>query len=267
MDNDSNQTRLDHITRQWWFFAGFLLLQGLAFFPFASKNFAISNYVEIAEHSLGYALIGRIPGSLYPIFKVIPIVLIIAVFHIKNRARMIFSLYVGMAYVIFAIVQNVALTEKYGLSFISVNVVMFLAVGFFWFREARMKQSDFSKPLFSAGNIIFLILALFAFWTPGNPETGMPDFNPAYFFTQDTGLAFCLMTPVFLAIFILFYPRVNLVTMRVTALVGLMLGVYNMAFIFGMNTGTWYVGVLHLPLVINSGWALFLSLKRIQPKT
>ncbi len=39
-----------------------------------------------------------------------------------------------------------------------------------------------------------------------------------------------------------------------------MLGIYNMVFIFGMGTGTWYVGGLHFPLVIVSGYAFLLSL-------
>ena len=73
------------------------------------------------------------------------------------------------------------------------------------------------------------------------------------------------MTPVYLAILLLFYPEVNIVTLRITGLVGLILGIYNIGFIFGMNTGTWYVGVLHLPLVIVSGSALILSLKRNLP--
>jgi hypothetical protein len=229
--------------------------------PFASKNFALSNYVEIAEYSLGYSFIGKIPDNIYPVFKIIPMILIVAIFVIRNKITRLFSIYAGISYVVFAIVQNVAITDKFGLSFITINMVMFLSVGYFWFREAATKQNDFEKPTFSSRNIFILLLALFAFWTPGNPDTGMPDFNPVYFFTQDTGLAFCLMTPVFLAILILFYPRVNIVTMRITGLVGLMLGIYNMAFIFGMKTGTWYVGVLHLPLVIVSGTALVLSMK------
>lgn len=61
-------------------------------------------------------------------------------------------------------------------------------------------------------------------------------FSVAFILLQ--GLAFCLMTPVYLALLILFYPGVNIVTLRITGLVGLMLGLYNMAFIFGMGTGT-----------------------------
>lgn len=265
MNHPGTQSKLEKITRKWWFFIAFLLLQGLAFIPFASRNFAISNYVEIAEYSLGYSIIGRINESIFPVFKIIPMILIAMVFVFKNKTTRLFSIYTGISYIIFAIVQNVAITDKYGLSFITVNVVMFIGVAVFWFHEACLKKNEFKEPSFTTWNIFLLLLALFAFWTPGNPTTGMPDFNPAYFLTQNTGLAFCLMTPVYLAILILYYPGVNIVTLRITGLVGLMLGIYNMAFIFGMNTGTWYVGVLHLPLVIVSGSALILSLRRNRP--
>jgi hypothetical protein len=266
MPRQQARDQLERTTRKWWFFVAFILLQGLAFFPFASKNFALSNYVEIAEYSLGYSLIRKISETVFPVFKIIPMILIVLIFIFRNRISKLFSIYVGISYIIFAVVQNMAITDKYGLSFITVNVVMFIAVSVFWFREASLKENDFDTPTFSIRNIFLLLLALFAFWTPGNPITGMPDFNPAYFFTQNTGLAFCLMTPVYLALLILYYPKVNIVTLRITGLVGLMLGIYNLAFIFAMNTGTWYVGVLHFPLTIVSGTALILSLKRNNPE-
>jgi len=256
------ESKLDKATKSGWFYIGFLLLQGLALIPFASRNFAVSNYFEIVEYSLGYAFINQINKALFPVFKIIPIVFIVLIFFLKNRVNRLFSIYVGVNYILFAVVQNVAITDKYGLSFITVNVVMFVAVGIFWFREAWLRENDFNKPTLSCWSGIILLLAFFAFWTPGDTATGMPDFNPVYILTQDTGLAFCLMTPVYLAILILFYPRVNIVTLRITGLVGLMLGIYNMVFIFGMGTGTWYAGVLHFPLVIVSGYAFLLSLIR-----
>jgi hypothetical protein len=254
------QETLEVVTRKWWFFLAMLILQVLAVLPFASRNFSLSSFVEIAEYSLGYSFIGRIGESVYPIFKVIPFVLIVSIIFLKNRVTRLFSLYVGVSYLIFAVVQNVAITEKYGLSFITVNVVMFTLVGLSWFWEAIVGKDDFERPPTALWRYWVVLPAILAFWTPGDPATGMPDFDPAYFVTQDTGLAFCLMTPVYLAVVSLYHPGVNLVTMRITGVVGLILGMYNMFFIFGMKTASWYVGVLHLPLVILSAYALVLSL-------
>lgn len=260
------QNRLETITNKWWFYLIFLAGQVLAIFPFASKQFSLSNFVEIAQYSLGYALIGRMSQSLFPIFKLLPIILIILVFLRKNGVGRVFCCYVGLSYLLFAIVQNVAITEKYGLSFITVNVVMFSLVGLSWLWEAVVRVSDFKKSNFRLSLLWIIPMALFAFWTPGNPQTGLPDFNPTYLLTQNTGLAFCLMTPVYLTILIIFYPFVNLVTMRINSLVGLFLGIYNMGFIFGMKTGTWYVGLLHLPLLLISAYALYLSLRPVEQR-
>jgi hypothetical protein len=51
--------------------------------------------------------------------------------------------------------------------------------------------------------------------------------------------------------------------MRVTSLVGLIIGLYNMYGNFGINpTRRWWNGVLHIPLLVISLYGLILSLKR-----
>jgi len=54
-----------------------------------------------------------------------------------------------------------------------------------------------------------------------------PDLNPVYILTSGGGLAFCMMTPVYLAVLLFFYPEVNMPLMRVTALTGLIIALYN----------------------------------------
>lgn len=81
-------------------------------------------------------------------------------------------------------------------------------------------------------------------------------------YTIRDGLAFCLMTPVYVGLLTLYWPRVNIATMRVTSLVGLIIGLYNMYANFGINPGrTWWNGILHIPLLIISVYGLILSLK------
>ncbi|MFO8060851.1 MAG: hypothetical protein R6U70_09410 [Bacillota bacterium] len=69
-----------------------------------------------------------------------------------------------------------------------------------------------------------------------------------------------MMTPVFLTPLILFHPRVNIVTMRVTALAGVIIGLYNLLVNFGLERALlWWMGILHIPLLLISGHALVLS--------
>jgi len=107
------------------------------------------------------------------------------------------------------------------------------------------------------------LLAFLAFWYPLNPDTMKPDFNPLYFLTSSAGLTFCMMTPVYLAILTLYYPKINMATMRVTGLVGIIIASYNVLLNFFLEPSLlWWNGVLHIPLLCIPGHSLELSLKR-----
>jgi hypothetical protein len=79
-------------------------------------------------------------------------------------------------------------------------------------------------------------------------------------FTNAAGLAFCMMAPVYLAILTLYYPKVNIAILRVTSLLGIIIGFWNMLVNFVINLDfLWWNGVLHLPLVFISICAFILS--------
>jgi Na+/proline symporter len=104
-------------------------------------------------------------------------------------------------------------------------------------------------------------LAILAFWAPAS--RGRPDFNPVYLVTNGAGLAFCMMTPVYVGLLTLYWPKVNIATLRVTSLVGLIIGLYNMHVNFFVRPSMlWWNGVLHIPLLTVSLYGLILSLKR-----
>ena len=101
-----------------------------------------------------------------------------------------------------------------------------------------------------------IALALFAYWCPFTLR-GAADLNPLHFFTHNTATAFCLTTPLFLTVLTLNLPQVNVVTYRITALVGFIIGCYNMGSFF--NPGTVWLGFVHLPLLLISLYCAVLS--------
>ncbi len=101
-----------------------------------------------------------------------------------------------------------------------------------------------------------VVLALFAFYCPFTHH-GEMDWSLAHFFTRNTATAFCLTTPLFLTIMTLNLPNVNVVTYRITAIIGVIIGLYNMMNFF--NPHTIFLGVVHLPLVIISLYCAVLS--------
>ena len=88
----------------------------------------------------------------------------------------------------------------------------------------------------------------------------LPDFNPIWIIANEAGLAFCMMTPVYLAILIIYYPDVNIATLRITSIVGVIIGFYNflLNFIWYYESLFWN-GVFHIPLIVISIYALILS--------
>ncbi len=261
MTNLSGQSKIERITRRWWFLGLFVLIQFLP--PYASKGYKFpEEWGDVIMHALRYAFIYSYP-RLFPIFKIIPIILIIGIIVFRNKFVRMFNIYVAFSYVLFALGQNIAVTERYGAAVCTVNVVMFLVIAAFWAWEAIVLQNDFKPagiPLFRYWVIPLLVIA---FWYPLDFRTAKPDFNPVHLFTNVAGVTFCMMTPVYLGLLCLYWPRVNQATMRVTSLVGLIIGLYNMYVNFGIKPSIlWFNGVLHIPLLVISIYCLILSLKR-----
>ena len=252
--------KLELITRKWWFFLLFVLLQFIVP-PYASKGYNFpQDWGKVISHTLGHAIVYQHP-QIYPIFKIIPIILLIGVFVFRNRLARLFALYVCFSYMLFAVGQNIAVTEEYGVSICTINVVMFLLAAALWAWEAVVLQNDFTlkkKPLW---RYWVVPLAVLAFWAPAG--RGKPDFNPVYLFTNGAGTAFCMMTPVYVGLLTLYWPKVNMATLRVTSLVGFIISLYNMHLNFIVAPATrWWNGVLHIPLLAISLYGLILSLKR-----
>jgi hypothetical protein len=254
------QGKLERITRKWWFFLLFVLLQFVVP-PYASKGYNFpEDWGKVTSHALGHAIVYQHP-AIYPIFKVIPIILLIGIFVFRNKLARLFAVYVSFSYMLFAIGQSIAVTEKYGVAICTINLVMFPIVAAFWAWEAVVLQNDFTLSKRPIWRYWVLPLAVLAFWAPAS--RGRPDFNPVYLFTNGTGLAFCMMTPVYVGLLTLYWPKVNISTLRVTSLVGLIIGLYNMVVNFAINPGkNWWNGVLHIPLLVISLYGLILSLKR-----
>jgi len=254
------QTKLELITRKWWFFLIFILIQFIP--PYTSKGFEISEIGLVTGEVLSHSLVYNFP-NFYPIFKILPLVLVICIIFLRNRVVLIFNLYVAIAYLLFAFLQSISFTEKYGLAMITTNMVMFIMVAFFWFWEALVQKNDFTSPTKLSKKYWIIPLTLLAFWYPINPETMGPDFNILYLFTNEAGLTFCMMTMVYISLLILYFPRINLVTLRVTSLVGTMIGFYNILTNFIMFPSLlWWNGILHLPLILISVYGLIISLRK-----
>jgi hypothetical protein len=264
-NSEKVQRTVELITRKWWFVVGFILLD-ILIPPIVTKGYDPSKTGEIIGYIIRHSLFTSDSlSSFYPIFKILPTILVFAVMFSGNRVSRIFSFYVGINYVLFAVLQYISISEPYGFAVVSGNFILTLVVSLLWFWEGAVQRNDFTPRKIPLIRFWVVPLALLAFWYPLNLESMKPDFNLSYLFTNPVGLAFCNMTPVYLGILTLYYPRVNIVTLRITSLLGVIIGFWNLLVNFMIYPNIlWWNGVLHLPLVFISLYALILSFRRTQ---
>ncbi|HWQ82935.1 MAG TPA: hypothetical protein VN363_00120 [Anaerolineales bacterium] len=177
----------------------------------------------------------------------------------KNSGRVV-SAYFGLNYLVVAALQTHAVTEKYGFALQSGALVGFALLGALWLWVAWRGKLEASFRDVPAWRYLLLPLALLVFWAPLRVEgaTFLPNFDPRLLLTSaDYGLAYCFLTPVFLFLLILFYPRVDGFAFRVTAFNALLYGLFNLA--LWRSPDTLWMGVLHLPLLVMSVTALWMS--------
>ncbi len=255
--------RLESLTRKWWFFLLFILFQFLP--AYVSKGYDPSRWGEFISHTLEHAFASSVDW-LYPVFKAVPIILVISIIFLGNRVTRWFDAYAGISYVLFAFLGSIALTEKHGLAVITGNFSAFLVISAFWFWDLSARKNDFTPARQPLWKYWVVPLAFLAFWAPMSvPYSPMnpPDFNPIYFFINGAGLAYCMMTPVFLAVLTLYHPKINMATLRVTSLEGVLIGLINMYMNFFTDLWLyWWNGVLHIPLLTISAYGLILSLRK-----
>ena len=203
---------------------------------------------------------------LFPFIKILSIIMIASVFLLKTKVSRIFSLYVGIMYVLFAFLQSIAFTEEFGLAVVTVNLLMFLMVALTWFWDAVALKNGLEAPQFNRSRAWVIPFAVVAFWYPINTDTMILDLNPVLLLTNVAGLAFCMMTPIFLSILIIFYPNINIATMRVTSSIGIVISFYNILTNFIMFPELlFWNGILHIPLTIISVYAFVLSIHSRMP--
>jgi hypothetical protein len=248
----------EKLARKWWFFAAILLL---FFAPsYSAVRVEPTDIAQLIVEVLSRPLIYSIP-ALFPIFKIIPILLILAIIVFGDRSTRAFSIYVVVVSVLIAVFQTMAVTESYGFAIMTGSLFVYLLVAAFWIWEAIVGQNDFSPRKVPLWRWWVVPLSFLAFWLPID-EILRPDFSPLLILTSEAGVTYCMMTPVFLAVLVLFYPTVNGALLRVTSFVGLITGILNIIQEFFVFPEAWWMGVLHLPLLAISGYAFILSLRK-----
>jgi hypothetical protein len=245
---------LEKLIKKSWFY---LILVFLLFMPSIVQHPVSPEQAPlVVQEVLQNPLIYKIK-LLFPVAKMVLLLLFIGPLLWKNQFRKSFAIIVSIISVLIAFFQNISTDTRYGSAILLGNIIVMVMVILSWIYEIRACQNDFSKPRVQWWNIILLMLSFFAFWMPA--QNGKLYFSVKDLLLNEAGLTYCMVTPFILGVLLLYYPRVNKVTLRITSFVGLLFGIINMLTWFVLNTEFWWMGIIHLPLLINSIVSLFLS--------
>lgn len=257
MTSSGTSGRMERLARRWWFY----LLLALALFllpPYASEGYEWWEISDVIRETLTHSLGPYRP--LFPILHVVFAALILSLAVFGNAAARLFNAYAAFNYALIAVLQNTAVTERYGFTVLTGNVAVVLAVAAFWAWEASARRGDFTPRRQPLWRYWVIPPAVFAFWLPINLETLELDFNPTYLLTSDSVLAFCMMTPVYVATLTLYHPRVNREVLRVTSFVGTLIGIIWFTYFFVAPEIFWLI-VAHVPLMVVPPYGLALSFR------
>ena len=250
------QGKLDALTKKWWLY---LILLLLFFIPSqASRDFDPRESMDLIGQVLSNPLIYAFP-LLMPIAKLIPAMLIGGVMIFGNRMRRAFNVYVALLYIALAIFQTTAVTDRYGLVVITGNLALVLVVGLLWVWEVIVERHNFAPRRRRLWKWWVAPVAAVALLAPVYASTMTPDFSLVRLLSNEAGLTCCMMTPVVLAVLTLFHPTVNLAVLRASSFMGMLLGAVNMIVWFFVQPWGWWMGVMHIPLVVISVYGFVLG--------
>ena len=252
---------MEEIIKKWWFYVIALLI---AFAPSITQNSISPEQIslvikEVMQNPIAYEV-----DIFNPISKLILISLFVGAMIWKDKFKIPFAVLVFLLMLTVTIFQNISVQTQFGYAILTGNILIQLLVIASWIYEIKVKKNDFSKMRINWWKASLLILAFFSFWMPA--KNGQMFFLFSDIILNEAGLTYCMITPVILAILIIYYPTVNKITLRITSFVGLYFGLINMVTWFIIDSKFWWMGVLHMPLLIISIVGLVLS-KKIKIQT
>ena len=156
--------KLEKASRKWWFFVILLVAQSILL-PIVSRNFDPQNVPRMVSVTLGNAVQNNL-GNLNILFQSLSLLMLVLLVVFKNKVRTLFNAYVSVSYTAFAFIQNMAVTELYGFSVVTVNFAMFLFVAYVWIRELFNPENNYDFSNFHWKYSWMIVFALFAYLCP-----------------------------------------------------------------------------------------------------
>lgn len=179
--------------------------------------------------------------------------------------RVVLAAYAGWL-LLTGFLQNMADTATYGFTWVLGNSVVSLIVAGFVIWDVVAGRSSMSRADLTPRYLWLLLPAALAFLSPyavTAQGTIVPGLQPGAFGVQ-AGITYCFLTPVFIAVLLSFARGVDRGTLSIIGFAGLGFGAVNLVTWFVLMPASWWMGVLHLPLVVLSIVALVVGRRGVR---
>jgi hypothetical protein len=251
------------LTQRIWFL---LLIVALFFLPAISQTrYDPRNTALVIATVLSKPIIGDYK-EFYIIAKLLLLCVSVLPF-IINRSEKFVLLYYSIILIITGLFQNMANTAEYGFVWLIGNTIVILLVSIFCGIDVLKKKSIIEKYELCKKRLWvlpFMALALLFPYGIGPNNAIIPQFG-VNMFTNEAGLTYCMITPIILGIFLLFPNKIDMQTHFITAFVGFIFGIFNIMNWFILQPVFWWMGILHMPLILLSLYSFIVLRKKERP--
>lgn len=216
------------------------------------------NTIHVIAEVLMHPYINNL-GIFLPLAKAVLTAVVLSPFFMNRRAagRLVFSYYSALLLVI-GLFQNMADTH-YGFTFIIGNLMVQYTIMAFCIWDCIKGISQFDKHTLDCQKLWVVQFMLLALLMPYAFKNGAVTPAIHTVFKNEAGVTYCMIIPVIVGMLILFHRSVYKPTMHIVSFLGFGFGILNMMTWFGFRPMDWWMGVLHLPLLIISWYGLRLS--------
>ncbi len=174
----------------------------------------------------------------------------------SDKAGVALLAYYGVILLVVGLFQNMSVSTDYGFVWVIGNTAaQWIVAGFVAAALGRVRKDGMSLELHPERTWMIVPIALALLEPYGVGEAGnlVPAFDLGVL-TNDTGVTYCMITPVVLGTMLVWGmdegPAREAVSLA--SYVGLLFGILNLATWFVFMPASWWMGVLHLPLVVVS---------------
>lgn len=240
-----------------------IVLTVLFFLPsYTAKPYNPANTTSVISEVLAHPLVATYAWIL-PITKALLFVALLAPF-VSDRIGQTFVLryYVSILFIV-GLMQNMSFTRDYGFTWLIGNTLVQFVVLVVSLVDVIQNRTMIAKHNLERSRLWVIAPMILAFLMPyavNKAGVVQPSVAVSTLFNE-SGVTYCMITPVVIGVLLLYSRGVYKPTLSIISYVGLIFGILNMLTWFGMQPENWWMGVLHLPLVVLSFYGLLIAYK------